>query len=115
MRRVMADPNPSAKMERKTQRRPAEIKPRIIERRGKKGGKPNMAGPPRSALSQTHHLHLISHPRFNLPRCHNTPCFLLTPCGLWFRCCLPRVCIILDAFLQLHQLHHPHDLPMPCV
>lgn len=36
----MADPNPSAKMERKTQRRPAEIKPRIIERRGKKGGKP---------------------------------------------------------------------------
>lgn len=39
----MADPNPSAKMERKTQRRPAEIKPRIIERRGKKGGKPNMA------------------------------------------------------------------------
>lgn len=38
MRRVMADPNPSAKMERKTQRRPAEIKPRIIERRGKKGG-----------------------------------------------------------------------------
>lgn len=33
----MADPNPSAKMERKTQRRPAEIKPRIIERRGKKG------------------------------------------------------------------------------
>ena len=50
MRRVMADPNPSAKMERKTQRRPAEIKPRIIERRGKKGGKPNMAGPCRSAL-----------------------------------------------------------------
>lgn len=50
VRRVMADPNPSAKMERKTQRRPAEIKPRIIERRGKKGGKPNMAGPCRSAL-----------------------------------------------------------------
>lgn len=38
MRRVMADPNPSAKMERKTQRRPAEIKPRIIERRAGGGG-----------------------------------------------------------------------------
>lgn len=45
VRRVKAVPNPNTEMEQKTQRRPAEIKPRISIRKGKKGGKPTLPGP----------------------------------------------------------------------